>query len=257
MANFKPAPNSRAARRFYDHGAPPEGRRTSLAHGRGRGLRGAVLEPVRRLRDTFLDDLTGVRLLELGCGYGDELPELVRRGARAVGIDFAFERLRHTSPEVRDCAALTCADCHQLPFPDDVFGFVFGDAVLAHLDRERTFAEVRRVLAGGGRLLLIEPLDRHPLLRLYRRSAVRRGDVVRYMDWPELDADHLGGGYRLEPVGFSSALLLLPAALGVDGSGFRGLARLFSRLDAWLFRRSDWVRRHAWIVAALYRRSPR
>ncbi|MBD3400973.1 MAG: methyltransferase domain-containing protein [Candidatus Coatesbacteria bacterium] len=257
MTEFSPTPDSRAARSFYDRSEPPEGGRTALAHGPGRGLRSAVLEPVRRLRDELLGGLATVRLLELGCGYGDDLLRLAERGARAVGVDFAFERLRRVPQRARGDYVVACADCHRLPFPAATFGIVFGEAVLAHLDRRRALAETRRVLVDGGRLLLIEPLNRHPLLRLYRRLAMRRGEVVSYLDWNELDADHLGGGYHLLPVGLCSVLLLPPAALGLDGRFWHGLARLLSRFDAWLFRRSAWARRHAWIALAHYRRSPR
>ncbi|MCX7021427.1 MAG: hypothetical protein NTW26_03960 [bacterium] len=102
-------------------------------------------------------------------------------------------------------------------------------------------------------MILIEPLDRHPLLKLYRRCLKNREGVVSYLDYTEMDADLLGGGYELHPFGLTSAVLLPLAALGIAGALWRGLARLLNHLDALLFAKSLWARRHAWVCLARYR----
>jgi SAM-dependent methyltransferase len=251
----KRPPDRDKTREFYVQEGPPDGVLGRLAHGRGLGLRRAVLG-LEGLRDAMLGGITGKMLLELGAGYGGELVEFTLSGARAVGVDFALTRLLQIPRKAEEAAtsvAVVAGDCHRLPFPDHSFDIVYGSAILAHLDRERAFAEAQRVLRPGGRLILVEPLDRHPLLRLYRRWLKTREDVVSYLDYAELDADRLGGGYELRPAGLTSASLLPLAAAGVDGAFWRGAARLLNRLDALLFTKSLWARRHAWVCLARYR----
>ena len=251
---MKRPPDRDKTKEFYVREGLPDGALGRLAHGRGLGLRRAVLG-LEGLRDGMLGGITGRRLLEIGAGYGQELIGFTLAGARAVGVDFALTRLSkipRRAKEARVAAAAVAGDCHRLPFPDRSFDVVYGNAVLAHLDHERALAEVQRVLVTGGRLVLIEPLDRHPLLRLYRRSLKNREDVVSYLDYAELDTDHLGGGYELRPAGLVSAALLPLAAAGVDGAFWRGAARLLNHLDALLFAKSLWARRHAWVCLARY-----
>lgn len=245
---------STKVRRFYDHEALPGGELGGLTFGRGLGLRNAILAPLEVLRSTALGPLARRRLLELGGGYGEEAVELARRGAEVTLLDFAVARLRQAPARAAAAGveiACLAADCHHLPLRDSSFDLLYGNAVLAHLERGPALSEARRVLRPGGRLVLIEPLDSHPLLGLYRRL-LQRGEVARYMGWAELDGDHLGAGYRLEPLGLTAALLLVPAALGLRGGFWRGLAGLAHRLDDWLFARSHWARRHAWICLAVY-----
>ena len=251
----KRPPDRDKAKEFYDRERLPDGDLERLAKGRGLGLRRAILG-LEGLRDEMLGGIAGKRLLEMGAGYGEELIEFTLRGARAVGVDFAFTRLSQIPQKAEEAGiavAVVAGDCHCMPFPDRSFDIVYGNSVLVHMDRGRAFAEVQRVLRPGGRLILIEPLDRHPLLKPYRRSLKNREDVASYLDYAELDADRLGGGYELRPAGLTSAALLPLAAAGVDGAFWRGTARLLNRLDALLFAKSLWARRHAWVCLAGYR----
>src|SRR5262249_46109138 len=61
------------------------------------------------------------------------------------------------------------ADAHQLPFADESFDAVWGNAVLHHFDLAVAGREIRRVLRPNGVAVFCEPWAGNPLLRCARR----------------------------------------------------------------------------------------
>lgn len=104
--------------------------------------------------------LGGRRVLEIGCGSGHFLRELVKWGAdpaRVVGIDLLEDRLaearRLTPPAIR----LEPANAAEIGFADASFDLVLQmtvfTSILSDDVRERVAAEMRRVLAPGGSIV--------------------------------------------------------------------------------------------------------
>jgi SAM-dependent methyltransferase len=93
----------------------------------------------------------GMRVLDVASGPGVVARAAVRRGARAMGLDFSsamveVARAAHPGIEFRE------GDAQELPFPPATFDRVvmnFGVLHLSHPDR--AFVEARRVLRPGGR----------------------------------------------------------------------------------------------------------
>ena len=59
-------------------------------------------------------------------------------------------------------------DANNLDFEDDSFDFVYGCAILHHLDYSRALDEIYRVLKPGGKILFAEPLGINPIAKLVR-----------------------------------------------------------------------------------------
>jgi SAM-dependent methyltransferase len=59
-------------------------------------------------------------------------------------------------------------DAHNLEFEDESFDFVYGCAILHHLDYNRALNEIYRVLKPGGKILFAEPLGINPVGKLVR-----------------------------------------------------------------------------------------
>jgi SAM-dependent methyltransferase len=90
------------------------------------------------------------RVLDLGCGVGHSYRELGPR--ETVGTDIAAAVLVGQDRET------VVADMRQLPVADASFASVFSVHSIEHVpDPERVIAEVRRVLAPGGRAVFITP----------------------------------------------------------------------------------------------------
>jgi demethylmenaquinone methyltransferase/2-methoxy-6-polyprenyl-1,4-benzoquinol methylase len=124
-------------------------------------------QAVDRLGKTLPEGL----YLDACAGTFDLTLELVRRpGFRglAVASDFAFPMLAEGRSKLAGVPVVPlCADSLQLPFRDGVFQgalIAFGLRNLASV--ERGLAELRRVLAPGGRLVVLEfTVPPNPLLR--------------------------------------------------------------------------------------------
>ncbi|MGZ6966315.1 MAG: methyltransferase domain-containing protein [Acidimicrobiia bacterium] len=95
------------------------------------------------------------RVLELGAGYCDFSNNLTAQ--RRVAMDTAPNVKGHVDPGVEP----EVGDCTDLGrFDDESFDVVFASNLLEHLTREQStqlLHETRRVLAPGGRLILLQP----------------------------------------------------------------------------------------------------
>ena len=103
----------------------------------------------------------GVRVLDVGCGDAGVLIAFAEAGARASGIEpyeRSVERGRVRADEHGVEVDIRVGVAESLPFPDASFDLVTLDNVLEHVqDRERTLAEIRRVLRPDGVLYLVTP----------------------------------------------------------------------------------------------------
>jgi ubiquinone/menaquinone biosynthesis C-methylase UbiE len=103
----------------------------------------------------FFGDLAGKRVLDAGCGKGRFARVLAERypSAEICGLDLAGSMLRFAPPAIRTCAgSLT-----ELPFRDGAFHAAYATESLEHaVDIERAVAEICRVVAPGGRIVIID-----------------------------------------------------------------------------------------------------
>lgn len=140
------------------------------------------------------EDVRGKRALDAGAGTGLFSRALADRGARLVSLDVGeklLERVRAKCP-----AETVVGSVLDLPFPANAFDLVLGTEVIEHTtDPRRAVAEMARVLAPGGRLLITVPNRLwHPAILLANALHLRpyKGyeNWVRYRDlraWVEAE----------------------------------------------------------------------
>lgn len=104
----------------------------------------------------------GTRVLDLCCGTGDMafLADELGDGVSVFGADFTLPMLsiaRARSGERRARRGFVAADALRLPFPDGCFGAITIGYGLRNLaDPEAGLAEMLRVLAPGGRVVILD-----------------------------------------------------------------------------------------------------
>lgn len=197
-----PTPQPMPARSEFDHvdtAAHPEAYVHFLLRNRASGV-----SVRRQLSYDLLGAREGMRLLDVGCGIGDDvraLAALVGASGRVVGLDNSetmLAKARGLSAEAPLAGEFVLGDLLALPFEDASFDGCHAERVLIHsADPERALVEMARVTRPGGVVVVTEPdmealtyhASQHELVRrlaLWHCDRVRHGRIGRSL--PELFA---------------------------------------------------------------------
>jgi ubiquinone/menaquinone biosynthesis C-methylase UbiE len=123
------------------------------------------IEKKRYTADSFMLDIVpfnkyrGNKVLEVGCGVGTDLLQFARQGATVFGVDLSVKSIELAQKRFRlygiDGTFLQ-ADAESLPFPDDVFDFVYSWGVIHHTpNTEQAAREIMRVCKPGGHIFVM------------------------------------------------------------------------------------------------------
>ncbi|WP_344942168.1 methyltransferase domain-containing protein [Actinomadura miaoliensis] len=108
-----------------------------------------------RIRSYELLGDPGGLVADVGCGAGRAVAELADRGVHAVGVDVS-EQMIELARRRWPGADFRIGGAGELPFGDGALAGYRADKVLHELaDPARALAEARRVLAPGGRVVLV------------------------------------------------------------------------------------------------------
>ena len=194
--------------------------------------------------------LRPARILEYGCGVGSFSSQmLAEHGFGSTGIDISplsVAAARASAAEEFPQVELDfhVMDAERLEFPDESFDVVCGNGILHHLDLDRAYGQIARILTAGGCAVFTEPLGHNPLINLYRRLTpeqrtsdehpLRMDDLSRALSYfGEVDVRY----FHL------LALLAIPLA---GGHGFDKLLGVLDRADDFALGRRSPFRRYGW-----------
>jgi len=144
------------------------------------GLDGAPEWPALR---AMLPDLHGLKVLDLGCGFGWFCRWAREQGAAQVlGIDVSEKMLARARATTEDGAITYArADMEQLELPAGSFGLVYSSLALHYIaNLDRLMAEVYRSLVPGGSLVVSVE---HPIFTAPARAGWS-SDAAGHKSWP-------------------------------------------------------------------------
>jgi len=132
-------------------------------------------------------------VLEYGCSdggwslYSLKLPDICR-SLRGIDIsDVAVEKANERAKKLGNAnAAFLAMNAEAMSFKDETFDLVYGRGIVHHLDLDRCFSEVARVLKPNGVASFYEPMGHNPVLNAYRK---RTPDIRTVDEHPLLISD--------------------------------------------------------------------
>lgn len=144
-------------------------------------LRTACTMPETRYILDRLGDVSGKKILEVGCGCGEASVYFAKWGADVTATDLSpgmielaksVAEYHHVTIDGVVCSA------DALPFEAGSFDIVYAANVMHHVDIEPALKEIKRVLNKDGIFVSWDPIKYNPAINVYRRlaSGVRTAD---------------------------------------------------------------------------------
>jgi 2-polyprenyl-3-methyl-5-hydroxy-6-metoxy-1,4-benzoquinol methylase len=121
----------------------------------------------------FAGDVAGKRVLDVGCGNGENAVMLAKLGASVTGLDISLESIRAAEERCRINMVVAQFVCSPLESAElGKFDLIWIDAFLHHMlhDLPNTILKLRDTLAPGGVVLIKEPVAESRWLRRLRLS---------------------------------------------------------------------------------------
>ena len=186
-------------------------------------LNSPTIKRLKRDEEKIYYQSKGLKVLDIGCGFGERSIEVAKFGGEVVGIDISkkninfSEKLASEKNLSKKCDFLQM-DVHEMSFENNKFDLVIGRGIIHHLDMKVSLLEIKRVLKNGGTALFVEPLDSNPLLKLFRfltpfaRTADEKPLTKKDLKWisKEFYVENSYYGIFSTPLALITSIILRP-----------------------------------------------
>jgi len=127
---------------------------------------------LKKYYDIIYTNCKNKKLLEYGCGTGDNIKIFNSFNAHVTGIDISQEGINKANKKIMtnkldaDCYVM---DAENTDFKNNSFDIIAGRGIIHHLNIEKIYSETSRILNQHGHAVFMEPLGHNPLINLYRK----------------------------------------------------------------------------------------
>jgi len=129
---------------------------------------GFTMQEMRKRKDTVFNLLenkvngTSLKALDVGCGAGHYMRELIDSGFETYGVDISKQMVKVAKSNINQNynidANVLCSDCENLPFPDKYFDIITCIGVLEYnSDEVGVLKELKRVIKNDGHVIFTLP----------------------------------------------------------------------------------------------------
>jgi ubiquinone/menaquinone biosynthesis C-methylase UbiE len=117
----------------------------------------------------------GVKVLDFGCGNGENGIYAAKCGAETIGIDLSPEGVENANLNAKEAGVgsrckFVVMDGENMTFPDNTFDLAVEYGVLHHVDLNKAMLELNRVLKPAGEMICVEALRHNPIIHRYRKK---------------------------------------------------------------------------------------
>jgi ubiquinone/menaquinone biosynthesis C-methylase UbiE len=106
----------------------------------------------------LLEPKQGMKILDVGCGTGNQSLKLAKKGCKVTGIDIAPNMLHEAERKAKENGLqldFHLMDCLKLDFPDDFFDAAVSVTAFEFVkDLQSAYREIRRVVRSGGTIVI-------------------------------------------------------------------------------------------------------
>jgi ubiquinone/menaquinone biosynthesis C-methylase UbiE len=193
---------------------------------RFRRKKSEFLEPnLQRARNDLKGfDVSGLAVLDAGCGAGYHLRALSESARLAVGTDINRDNLLKAR-QISKSSLLVRADLEHLPFKASRFGACVNIVVMPYVNEEAVLQELHRVIKPGG-LLLIKHNHPRYLRKVWHKNLAKRTLRVLVPSLRE-EKDYV---YQLKSTtAFDDRFRRMTGKIGFKLVGFENLEKYFVR----------------------------
>lgn len=131
----------------------------------------------------LLGDVRGKRVVDLGCGSGENLIPLIERGADVIGIDISPDLISLARQRLRLAGldgTVEARSAYDTGLPEGSIDVIFCCALIHHLEIERISKEMSRILSNDGKIILTEPIRFSKAYSWLRSLLPSRENVSEY-----------------------------------------------------------------------------
>lgn len=198
----------------------------------------------------LLGDITGKKLLDVGCGSGLLTIELCQKEAFVTAIDVSEESIRATKEvckkNIIQNMGIKKMNAESLQFKDNTFDRVYISRMLMHTNKDHVLQESIRVLKKGGILVVSEPLKYWMFAFPYRLFSPYRKSNPKYITIKEVKKLNMK---HKEFYLFSTFFFFLFYMMNNKKIAFM-IFDMFAWVDTLLLKVFPFLRNFAWITVA-------
>ena len=150
------------------------------------------------------EDKAKIRVLDLGCGAGNNVQFLAEKGFQVFGIDGSQTAIKICKNRFRELGLkgeFICKNFSKLPYRSDFFDLIIDrESLYANdlIETRKVMKEIGRVIKKGGKFISFAYNTYHPEMKLGRLinrnvyEGYRKGStffetgIVRFIDWKDL-----------------------------------------------------------------------